>query len=585
MQRSGWLAAGAAAVAAVLIVTNARTNERRVTAPSTQKRPGTTSKSPQKPRSTTNKKKPAPNKPAAKPTRAPTKPKWAAPANCVSGTVSLNSLTVPAGQTFCLDPDVDTTITLAGNLIVYGRLQARPAHAGVQHVIRWTGVREAGFVGGGQNEPLDTDPGLWVQGAGVLDLAGTPRVAWNRTGSHASWRASDELVVTPTRAGDYTSFKRFKAGSRVPYSVGPGGRKQYAEVLNLTRNVRLEGTPSGRAHIHIVSTSAQSIRGVAIRWMGPRKQLDGDKFSDPIPGRQSLHLHRNNDGSRGTVIDSVVVRDSGGMGIDIHNSHGVTVRGAITYNTNESGIGWTAQERSDDTLIEDTVAARQVPIPNFQGYQLTGIALPPGVGNTLRRSVAVGNLGNATGSGVLWPETTGGVHLPGVWTAEDVVSHNNKANGVFTWQNSGGDHVVNRFVCYANGKAGVEHGAYLNPYVYRDLVTWGSGVAGVIEHAGSNESRRGQTQQFVGGHVDGMHIAKHTLDPDTRVVIRGVDLTRPGGMKLVVDEKANGGGIRGWYEFFDTPIEPSDIKVVSIVRGTVIRIRRPDGSWYQVRDT
>jgi len=585
MQRSGWTAAAAATVVAVLIANNARTNERHETAPSTNKRPPKAApKSSKKPGTVGNKKKAAP-KPAAPPKRAPRKSKAAAPVRCVSGNVSFESLTVPAGETLCLDPTVDTTITLTGNLIVYGRLQAKPANAGVQHLIRWKGVRETAFVGGGENEPLDTDPGLWVQGAGMLDLAGTSRVPWNRTGSDPSWRAKDELVVTPTRAGDFTSFKPFKAGSPVPYSVGPGGRRQPAEVLNLTRNVRLQGTPGGRPHIHIVSTSAQSIRNVAIRWMGPRKDLDGDRFTDAVPGRQALHLHRNDDGSRGTVIEGVVVRDSGGMGIDIHNSHGVTVRGAITYNTNESGIGWTSQERSDDTLIERTVAARQVPVPNFRGYRLAGIALPPGERNTLRDSVAVGNLGNSTGAGVLWPETTGGLQLPGVWTAEDVVSHNNRSNGVFTWQNSGGDHIVNRFVCYANGKAGVEHGAYANPYVYRDLLTWDSGVAGVIEHAASNVSKSGQTHQFLGGRIDGMRIVKHTSEPTRRVLIHGLELTRPGGMKLVIDEEMDNGATRGWYEFVDTPLERADVHVVSMVEGTVIKVRRPDGSWYQVRDT
>lgn len=587
MKRSWWIGCLAATTVTTVVVATAFSRSGQPPdASSEQRRPGARASAKPKPKP---RQSVAPTPPARTqaPKRTPHRtsappPIRTAPVDCVSGKVAFTSLTVAAGEVLCLDPHADTTITMAGNLVVHGRLEAKPASPGVQHVIRWRGVHESQFVGGGGLLPLDTDPGLWVQGAGVLDLAGTPRTAWNRTGSDPTWRKGDELVVTPTQVGNYTKFASFRAGSPVPYSVGPGRRKQPAEVLNLSRNVRLEGTPAGRAHIHIHSTSPQSLRHVAIRWMGPRKRIDGDRFTDAIPGRQALHLHRNADGSRGTLFEGVVVRDSGGMGIDIHDSHGVTVRGAITYNTNENGIGWTAQERSDDILIEDTVAAKQVPVPSFRGFLVAGIALPPGMRNTIRRSVTVGNLGHATAAGVIWPETVGGLHLPGVWTAEDVVSHNNRSNGVFTWQNSGGDHVVTRFVCYANGHAGVEHGAYVNPYVYRDLLTWDSGEAGLIEHAVSGASQQGQTHQFIGGRVDGMKIVKHTLPATVPVWLRGIDLTRPGGFKLVVDEQANRGRQPGWYEFVDTGLERRDVRLISKVTQSVIRVHDRDGRTWQV---
>jgi len=503
-----------------------------------------------------------------------------ADAGCLSGDVTLDTLTVPAGETTCLDPAADTTLTLTGNLTVYGRLEAKPASADVEHLIRFVGIDETQYVGGG-DEPVASDVGLWVTGDGVLDLAGTPRAAWNRTGTDLSWRAGDELLVTPNTPGDYT-FRSFAAGDPVPCVVHSMAERYCAEVLNLTRNVRVEGTETGRAHVHIKSTALQSIRHVAIRWMGPRKDLSGDAYTEPIPGRQSLHLHRNGDASRGSLIEGVVARDSGGMGFDVHDSHGVTVRGAITYNTNENGIGWTSQERSDDTLIEDSVFAKQIPVPNFRGYRLAGISLPPGTGNMIRRSVAVGSMGNSTAAGVVWPETTGGLNLPGVWTSEDIVSHNNKRNGVFVWQNSDGDHLVDRFVCYNNGGAGVEHGAYLNPYIYRDLIAWGNGNAGFVAHALSATSKTGQTSQVVGGRADGLRIVKHTLQGHTPTIFRDVDLTRPGGFKVVVDEQMNNGTTPSEFDLVRTGVEPVDFNVVSIVPGTVIRVTRPDGTGYQV---
>jgi hypothetical protein len=102
---------------------------------------------------------------------------------CVSGSLVLDSLTVGAGTTYCFDPTADTTVEIrnGGNAIVSGVLQMRPANATVDHVLKFTGINESGYVGGG-DLPVATDPGLWVTGAGILDIAGTPKVAWNRTG-------------------------------------------------------------------------------------------------------------------------------------------------------------------------------------------------------------------------------------------------------------------------------------------------------------------------------------------------------------------------------------------------------------------
>ncbi len=45
-----------------------------------------------------------------------------------------------------------------------------------------------------------------------------------------------------------------------------------AEVMNLTRNVRIEGTPTGKGHIFIRSTQPHTIKYIAIRNMGARKR-------------------------------------------------------------------------------------------------------------------------------------------------------------------------------------------------------------------------------------------------------------------------------------------------------------------------
>ena len=77
------------------------------------------------------------------------------------------------------------------------------------------------------------------------------------------------------------------------------GRTFAAEVLNLTRNVTLEGTPGGRAHVFVRATGKQSLAGVAIRHIGPRQPAE--ESDAPVVGRYPLHFHMAGDGSRGSV--------------------------------------------------------------------------------------------------------------------------------------------------------------------------------------------------------------------------------------------------------------------------------------------
>ena len=109
-------------------------------------------------------------------------------ATTLSGTVEAAAVDVAAGAVLELDPDVSTTLTVTGNVVVEGLLRMRPRRPDVVHTLRFRDVDESRFVGGG-GYPVATDVGLWVVGAGALDLAGTPRAGWNRTGRDPSWRA------------------------------------------------------------------------------------------------------------------------------------------------------------------------------------------------------------------------------------------------------------------------------------------------------------------------------------------------------------------------------------------------------------
>ena len=188
-------------------------------------------------------------------------------------------VTVEPGGELIFQPSASRALHSTGNVVVKGRLVMRPASAEVDHLLVFEGVDEGRMVGGGM-DVVKADVGLWVMGAGTLDLAGTGRRAWTRlTGAVAAgttrltlkdaptgWRPGDELLVAPTLAPDqadnWTAYSAAKVKSVSGRSVtldqptsfahpavdvvtdAGAGRVQTAEVLNLTRNVRIEGTPA-----------------------------------------------------------------------------------------------------------------------------------------------------------------------------------------------------------------------------------------------------------------------------------------------------------------------------------------------------
>ncbi len=127
----------------------------------------------------------------------------------VRGTNRLASLTVPAGHTLRFDPDKNVTLELRGNLVVQGTLEMKP-NPGVRHILRFVGIDEEDFVGGGM-KVLNSDVGLWVMGSGKLDIRGEPRAGWNRTGPDTTWKSNDEILTTPFAPGDYTTFAKYTA--------------------------------------------------------------------------------------------------------------------------------------------------------------------------------------------------------------------------------------------------------------------------------------------------------------------------------------------------------------------------------------
>lgn len=507
--------------------------------------------------------------PTLEPSPEPSSSRSAPPegVHTVSGFVS-GGFTVPAGEVWSVDGLVETN----GSVVVHGTLVMRPGDT-----LRFVGVDESAFVGG-DTAPVATDVGLWVEGHGVLDARGTPKVAWNRTGADPSWSPSDELVVAPTSTGDYggAGFASFTMGSAVPQVNG-----HPAEVLNLTRDVNIEGTSGGRAHIRFRSSRPQVIEYVGIRHMGPR-QPGEDGYTDDVPGRNPLHFHMMGDASRGSVIRGVVVRDAGAHAFVPHMSHGVTFVDTIAYDVFEAAYWWPPVAEANatgpethDTLYLRSVAALVKDDPPFRGHRLSGFFLAAGEGNAIRGSVAVGVQGTKNASAFHWPERSTGSTTSGVWDFDDNVAHNNKVDGVFVWQNNTRAHVVDHFITQGSGQAGIEHGAYGNRYVYSDF-TLREDRLGVLLHAAGATFRDAQISAPVG-----VVFGKHRFDSPETLFSRVA--FQVSGKAVVFNETVNDGTVPSTSVFADCTVNgramrPTDFDLSSAVKGSKVTVRNADGT-------
>jgi hypothetical protein len=448
-------------------------------------------------------------------------------------------LVIQSDGELIFSPSKSVTLSSEGNVVVNGVLTMRPSRPRIRHTLVFPSVDESAFVGGGM-DVLASDVGLWVMGAGRLNLAGASRTPWVRAAGSigagdneirlasapTGWRPGDTVVITPTVPptqeghslaydtgviaaihGMTITLARQTTHDHPAVEIGPGPAIG-AEVLNLTRNVRIQGTRKGRAHVFIRSTSPQAVRGTALRFMGPRHGVTGS--STFVLGRYGIHLHMCGDGSRGSVLDSVVITDTGSHAFVAHMSDGVTMKGCISHNTFEdafwydgsAGVG-TVGDPTNDLALRNCVASLVQVDPPFRGYRVSGFSLDRGVGNSAVGCVAVGVQGNKEASGFGWPQESGD---PGNWIFEDNLAHNNAVSGIFVWQITTEANYVRRFTAFHNGVAGIDHGAYLSSFVYQDCSLFGNLEAGVVLHANSRDEPQ---LVFSRLHVDGSGFSPH----------------------------------------------------------------------------
>jgi G8 domain len=547
---------------------------------------------------------------------------------------------IEAGAALAFEPGMDATLETSANVIALGTLRLRPqepagpAHRNSArnwgpyfiHTLRFVEVDETKFVGGGM-EPVESDVGLWVVGAGVLDIAGAPKTGWVRLAGSAlqgddtialeeapiGWRNGDTIAIAPTEHPDVG--ERAWAGFEVrtvaaaegatmrldaplahdhPAVDDPfSGEAHTAEVLNLSRNVRIEGTgdgsarfqPSdnGRAHIFILSAVPQSVRYAELVLLGPR----GPDERDPthgVQGRYPLHFHHNGDASQGSLVEGVVVRQSGNRAFVPHASHGITFRDTIAYDVWEDPYWWDERtpNQTHDTVFERAIAAVVQDDPDHRGYTLSGFVLGEGRNNSITNSVAVGIRNK--GSGFQWPSGANGAEY-NVWRFANNAAHNNKPNGIFVWQNDDSCHVIEDFVAFRNGRAGVNHGAYNNDFVYADVVLFENEGGAIRQHAGPKSS-----EDCVAS--DGYAMAWRGLKSDR--ALRFDSHSQPWGRPLLVKDCVlggvivNGGQNPTLADFVDcarpdgADLAAADFDLVKPVAGMTIRVQRRDGTAFRL---
>lgn len=485
-----------------------------------------------------------------------------------------SGFTVPAGETWEFNPNADTQVTVSGNVIVNGTLRMRPSSGSVEHFLQFTGIDESKFVGGG-TIPLASDVGLWVTGAGKLDISGTPVTSWSYAWE-SGWTSGDDIVAAPVKKGDYTTFTQVNSAAEVPAGNTLGFEP---ELFNLTRNVRIEGTASGKTHIFIASSVPQTIEYAAIRYVAPWFDNSGDE-GDHRTGRYGLHFHHNQSGSRGTTVTGVVVRDADNHAFVPHASHGITFTDTIAYSVTSEAYWWdesTAEACGDndgchetnDLIYDSIVAAKVTPNP-ARAHEAAAIQLGAGDNMAIVSSVVVG-MGD-TGQNVSayhWPSKD-----RGVWTFVSNVAHNNASHGIFVWQNTqqgdtGGNHVVDGYTAYHNGGAAIDHGAYGNSYVYHNLTLLENDIDTIHSHALGKAAADGSidTQEWAAVTTGGatLHVYAHITDG---LPVRFMFCEFG---EVVFDEGSNAN--RGLYDFIECGLDVSDFDRANIDPGTVIRVQ------------
>lgn len=505
----------------------------------------------------------------------------------ITGTINGN-VTIPDGQRGCI---VGTVEIRDGSLLCSaGTLQMR---AGSR--LRFVNSGPGPFQGGGIHymASLDSDRGLWVWGTCQLDLVGTTKAGWNRTGSDPTWAPNDEYWITPTDVGDYRP-RRWTPGQPIPRA---GASVPSAEVVNVTRDCVIEAAPGSAAHVHINSNKVQRIEYCQFKNLGVWKVGS----ESPVLGRYCLHLHMQGDASRGTVIRGNAMTDCKAFGYVAHVSHGVTMVDNVLVNGWEAGMWWDQFSRSDDFLWDRGLITGINTPDSIRGVQSDADAynLHAGRNAEIRNSVAAGVNGDKLAVCFDWvqPQATDPDAQAGlfVWKFDTGnVAHNCRGPGARFSTNLQEAHHVQNFVTYRNAGSSVENGAYVSSTRYTNLTTFEDGyrtqsdnsyeVGGFIAWANASVTAGIYNSTISSREGPAIYVTNRQLPAESCYTIQNVILIPAAGQpKIFV-----GPGVqetKPWRACITgTDVTPDDIVFATSIRneGSVIDIDHPNGTRWRV---
>lgn len=442
-----------------------------------------------------------------------------------AGTIELSGTIpptiVPVGQVATIVGDLN----LQGDLLIEGVL---------------TGVSFFTLEGNGHQ--------IEVRNGGQVDLQGVPKSGWVRGVNPSGWQAGDRILTAPIGAGRYGAGD-FHAGSPEVMTLADG-RTIAAEQFNLTRSIVINNV--SRLMFHH-GAGRQVLKHLAVTNSGVSGEI----------GFYPIHFHKNGDTTRGSIVEGVVVENGRFHAVVPHASHGITFLDCVAYNTTEHAYWWDSPPSDGDTsndtrdVVWQHCLAAVVTSPS-SAHRLAAFVLGASSGNRCIDCTAVAVQGGKNSSGFVWPEKG-----HGVWEFRGCVGHNNEANGLFVWQNTAGHNQIADFIAYRCGRAGVEHGAYVNNFKYVNL-TISDAASAVISHALSGQDGLVFDRVVTNG---ALVISKHSRPSSKPVVYNSCRFA-----KVVFQETVNGESDPGIHELVDTGLQPESIDVSAIHPDTVIRI-------------
>lgn len=210
------------------------------------------------------------------------------------------------------------------------------------------------------------------------------------------------------------------------------------------------------------------------------RNVEVDVQPDLALGHYPLHWHRVGDDSRGTIVENVIVKNSTNRAFVPHASHGIAFRDVAAINTVDSAFWWDppgttncdsawrrfcTADNSDDTTVSRLLVSGVVPPGDSRGFRLAGVELGAGSGNAIVDSVVVDIKPNAVKdcAAYQWPESANRNEGGNTWVFRQNFGESS-CHGIFVWQNDSSAHVIDGF-----SGGGIDHGAYANAYLYRNV--------------------------------------------------------------------------------------------------------------------